>query len=75
MLLEKAGHISSFCNWNENIPIFTKLIDYLKNNLTENYLLRIFNNLISPSSNNLPTYDPWTFFITCNYLLDRDLAS
>ena len=34
ILLEKAGHISSFFNWEESVPIFTKSIKYLKNNLS-----------------------------------------
>ena len=34
ILEEKAGHISALFNWEESIPLFTKIVDFLKRNLT-----------------------------------------
>ena len=33
VLEEKAGHISAFLNWEENVPLIKKMTDYLKKNL------------------------------------------
>lgn len=34
VLEEKAGHISAFLKWEESIPLFAKIIDYLTSVLT-----------------------------------------
>ena len=36
ILEEKAGHISALFNWEESIPLFTKIVDFLKKNLDLN---------------------------------------
>lgn len=34
IIQEKAGHISVVFNWEESVPLFTKIVDFLKRNLT-----------------------------------------
>ena len=34
IIQEKAGHISALLNWEESVPLFTKIVEFLKRNLT-----------------------------------------
>jgi len=34
ILEEKAGHISTLFNWEGSVPLFTKIVDFIKRNLT-----------------------------------------
>jgi dipeptidyl aminopeptidase/acylaminoacyl peptidase len=34
IIQEKAGHLSALFNWEESVPLLTKIVEFLKRNLT-----------------------------------------